>query len=244
MMTSDAKRMVGRAAAARLFGCSGLLALLMGLWAGGAEAQSLSADIVMLRGDSPVRVGQLSARDGRVRIETIEFPDGFFLVDAAAARQTAYFVRPLARLYMDARQSSRLTQWFVPADPDAPCPQWQAMARLAAQGIGNGGEGEWRCEQTGEETIDGRNVVRFRVSTAAGQTYSGWIDREQKFPLRIKTGDGDVITLEHIQHEPPPASSFELPANYRKFSPEALIERIKQSDVWVPKPDGESPSRR
>jgi hypothetical protein len=33
-----------------------------------------------------------------------------------------------------------------------------------------------------------------------------------------------------------PASSFELPASYRKFNPEALIEQIKQSDVWVSRP--------
>jgi hypothetical protein len=26
---------------------------------------------------------------------------------------------------------------------------------------------------------------------------------------------------------------FEPPSNFRKFSPEALIEQIKQSDVWV-----------
>ena len=34
--------------------------------------------------------------------------------------------------------------------------------------------------------------------------------------------------------EAPPASLFELPPDLRKFNPEALIERIKHSDVWVP----------
>jgi len=73
--------------------------------------------------------------------------------------------------------------------------------------------------------------------SGAGEGYLGWIDRESGFPLRIRTEDGSLITLEKIRDGSLPASSFEVPANVRKFSPEALIERIKQSDVWVAKPD-------
>jgi hypothetical protein len=207
--------------------------------AGAARAQQFSAEIVTRHGDAggdardvaSVRMGKLSVRDGRVRIEATDFADGFFLLDTMAATPTAYFIRPAARLYMEARQSSRLTQLFVPIDPEAPCQQWQAMARLA----GRAAEGEWHCERLGEETIGGRSTIVFRVSAADGQAYSGWIDRILKFPLQIKTGD-DVLMLEEIKDEPQPASSFELPGNYRKFSPEALIEQMKQSDVWVFKP--------
>jgi hypothetical protein len=192
-----------------------------------AQAQQFSADIVMRHDDVPAPAGRLSVSNGRVRIETAEIPDGFFLTDTA--KPSAYFVRPGARLYMEARQSSRLTRLFVPLDPDAPCRQWQAMARLS----GVTGEGDWRCERTGEETIDGHNTVAFRAMSGEGQEYFGWIDRERHFPLRIRSEDGAVITLERIRDEPQPASSFEVPESYRKFSPEALIERIKQSDVWV-----------
>lgn len=130
---------------------------------------------------------------------------------------------------MDARQSSQLTRLLVPVDPDEPCWQWQAMARVA----GLAGQGDWRCERTGEESIDGRNSIVFRAVSGSGETYVGWVDRERQFPLRIKTPNGTVISLENIRDEPQSASSFELPSNAQKFSPEALIERIKQSDVWV-----------
>src|ERR1700761_7266637 len=121
------------------------------LCAGSARAQAFSAEIVTRRDaagdvahdDASVRLGRLSALDGRVRIETSEFPDGFFLIDTVAATPTAYFVRPAARVYMEARQSSRLTQLFAPVDPEAPCPQWQAMARVA----GRPSAGEWHCER-------------------------------------------------------------------------------------------------
>ena len=45
--------------------------------------------------------------------------------------------------------------------------------------------------------------------------------------------DGTVIAIENIKDEPQSVSLFELPPGFRKFSPEALIEQIKQSDVWV-----------
>jgi hypothetical protein len=206
---------------------------------GAAQAQQFSADIVTRHDDVSTRAGRLSVRDGMVRIETAEHADGFFLVDTA--KPSATFVRPGARVYMDARQSSRLTRMFVPLDPDAPCQQWHLMAHLA----GVTGESEWRCERTGIETIDGHSTVVFRASSKTGEELVGWIDRERKFPLRIKCGDGAVITLEQIKDEPQGASSFELPAGYRKFSPEALVERIKQSDVWVATPDGDDqPSHR
>jgi hypothetical protein len=117
----------------------------------------------------------------------------------------------------------------VPVDPDNPCPRWQAMAKLA----GVPGQGDWRCERTGEETIGTRSTIGYRVVPASGQEFLGWVDPARKFPLRIKTEDGAVITAESISDEPQPVQAFEMPANLRKFDPLALIQQIKQSDVWV-----------
>lgn len=191
-----------------------------------AEAQQFSADIVMQRGAATTPAGRLRVLDGKVRIETPDFADGFFLLDVA--KPSAYFVRPAARIYMDARQSSKLTRLLVPVDPDQPCRQWRAMAHLA----GLAEQGDWRCERIGEEEIGGRHADAFRVVTGSGELF-GWIDRARKFPLRIKTEDGTIIALEQIKDEPQSAPLFEPPSNFRKFSPEALIEQIKQSDVWV-----------
>jgi hypothetical protein len=206
---------------------------LFGIFA--AQAQQFSADIVVRHERVSSAAGRLSVRDGKVRIETAEHADGFFLVDPA--KPSATFVRPGTRVFMDAGQSTRLTRVFVPVDPDAPCRQWQAMAQLA----GVAGEGAWRCERTGEETIEGRSAVVFKVISGAGQESVGWIDRELKFPLRIKTEDGALLALTAIKDEPQPTASFEIPASFRKFSLDALMERIKQSDVWVAQP-GEQPS--
>jgi hypothetical protein len=194
-----------------------------------ASAQQFSADLVITPrgGAATAPAGKLHVFDDKVRLETPELADGFFLIDGA--KPAAYFVRPAARVFMEARQSSWLTRMFVSVDPDNPCRQWQAMATLA----GVPGQGDWRCERIGEEAIGGQNVIGYRAVSAPGQEFLGWIDRARKFPLRIKTGDGAIITAENIHDEPQPAQSFEIPPGLRKFDPQALIQQIKQSDVWV-----------
>jgi len=194
-----------------------------------AQAQQFSADLVTTRGDgeAAVAAGKLRVSNGNVRIETPELADGFFLVNGA--RPTAYFVRPAARTFMEARQSSRLTRIFVPVDPGEPCRQWQIMARLA----GAADQSDWRCERVGEATIGGRNTTAYRIVSTPGRELFGWIDIARQFPLRIKMEDGSTITAENVRDEPQPAQLFEVPQGFRKFDLETLIQRIRQSDVWV-----------
>jgi hypothetical protein len=218
--------------------CLGIL-MCAGLLAGGLApvmAQSFSADILTVRNNTAVPAGRLRVLDDRVRIETTELPNAFFLVDAS--KPSAYFVRPAMHIYMDARQSSRLTQLFVPVDPNDPCGRWQVMAQLA----GIAGQGDWRCERMGTEAVDGRTTIVFRAFSGSDQEYLGWIDPVRRFPLRIETEGGSALMLENIRDEVQPASSFELPADLRKFSPEALVEQIKQSDVWVSEPKQDASS--
>jgi hypothetical protein len=194
-----------------------------------AQAQQFSADLVTTRGDDAAAVpaGKLRVFNGAVRIETPELADGFFLVDGA--RPAAYFVRAAARVIMDARQSSQLTRIFVQVDPDDPCRQWQALARLA----GAADQGDWRCERAGEGAVGGHHTTAYRAVSGAGREIVGWIDAARKFPLRIETEDGATITAGNVRDEPQPAQLFEVPQGFRKFDPETLIQRIKQSDVWV-----------
>src|ERR1700759_2936075 len=77
------------------------------------RAQEFAADLVRSQtGAARMPAGRLLVHGDNVRIETPELPDGFFLIDGA--KPAAYFVRPAMHVYMDARQSSRLTGWFVP----------------------------------------------------------------------------------------------------------------------------------
>ncbi len=225
----DRYRMLG---SRRLRAC--LLALVGSALAGtSAAAQQFSADLVARQGEKVVRVGSLRVSESKVRIETTDFADGFFLIDGA--KPAAAFVRPRAKVFMDARQSSPLTQMFVPVDPDEPCRQWRAMASLAAPVEPD----NWHCERDGEGTVGDRKADVYRIVAAPGGGFVGWIDRERKFPVQIKTGDGTMIAIENIRDELQPAQAFEIPSGARKFDPRALIDRIRQSDVWVAPPASE-----
>ena len=197
-----------------------------------AWAREFSADLVRTQvGTAPVPAGRLIVHGDNVRIETPELPDGFFLIDGA--KPAAYFVRPATHLYMDARQSSRLTGWFVPVDPDDPCRQWQAMVRQA----GGADPGDLRCERVGEEIIGGRRLIGYRVVAGASEQFLGWIDPTDGLPLQIKTRDGDIVSVENIQDAPQPLPLLQVPQGFRKFDPEMILRQVRQSDVWVAPPE-------
>ncbi|MGC1519892.1 MAG: hypothetical protein WA803_00010, partial [Steroidobacteraceae bacterium] len=119
---------------------SSALGLALGLGLGfahtGNAAESnppreFSADVVS-RDAAGVPVGgsaRLYAAGHKVRIETPDVPAGFFLIDSDSS--TTLFVGTTRRVFMDAKQSTRLTQIFVPVNPRDPCPQWRAAAQTA-----------------------------------------------------------------------------------------------------------------
>jgi hypothetical protein len=213
--------------------CSKVLLLLScaGAFAETPPAHEFSADIVSrdATGAATDGGGRMFVSNGKVRIEPTNTPAGFFLIDGAAA--TSLFVRPAQQVFMDARQSSRLTQIFLPVDPNVPCSQWQAAARNA--GVPNAG-GDWHCERIDTAPVDGHDItIQYAVVSPNRESTQRWIDTALDFPVKLRQSDGATLALEHIRVEPQPASLFTVPASYRKSDPQALIDRIKQSDVWV-----------
>ena len=215
-----------------------LLASVLASAAASAEPppskHAFSADIVS-RDASGAAIGtggRLYAANGKVRIETTDAAAGFFLVDGATT--TSLFVRPQQRVFMDARQSTRLTRIFLPLDPGSPCEQWQAAAK--ASGLPSAA-GDWHCERKENSSINGRETLEYSVTSSdnAAATQS-WIAPDLGFPVKWRASDGTTFTLEHIRVEAQPAELFAVPADYRKLDPQALIERIKHSDVWAAPP--------
>jgi hypothetical protein len=209
--------------------------LMLVLTSGGASggpspAHEFSADIVS-RDAAGTEVGaaaKLYAANGKVRIETPEASAGFFLIDGAAG--TALFIRSSGRVFMDARRSSRLTQIFVPIDLNDPCRQWQAATSDAD---GPSGRGDWRCARAGTAWVGDRIAIEYRVMSPDQRSSERWIDPDLEFPIKLQAADGTTIALEHIRIEAQPISLFAVPPGYHKLDPQALIERIKHSDVWV-----------
>ena len=98
----------------------GMAACAAAMFAAAAAAQQFSADLVSAgtEGMAVGTPGRIHVSNGKVRLETPEVRSGFFVIDGSA--NTAYFVKPAQRIFMDARQSSVLAQIFVPVDPGGP----------------------------------------------------------------------------------------------------------------------------
>jgi hypothetical protein len=195
--------------------------------------QQFSADLVATAvvSGAAQTTGKIYVSNSKVRIETPDFPEGLFLLDGNA--HTAYFVKPAQRVVMDAKQSTWLTQILVPLDPSDPCRQWQAMADIA--GAADRG-GRWLCDRLGVESAGEGNVIKYRAISPEGAAIDCRIDSQLGFALSVHRGDGAVMELRNIQGGSPPASLFEIPPNFHRFDPHQLIDRIKQSDVWVEPP--------
>ncbi len=199
-----------------------------------AQAQSFSADLVAIdAGGQDGKSGKVLVDAGKVRIDAPELPQGFFILEPSL--KVSYYVRPSQFVFMDAKQSSQLTQLLVPVDPDAPCAQWQMMAKIAD--IPDSSR-TWRCERLGEEAIDGHATLKYRAVSPKGAAITAWVDPELKFLLRFRSQDGSGVDIKTIKLGAQDKSLFEIPADYDRFDPKEMIERVKQSDVWVepPKP--------
>jgi hypothetical protein len=197
-----------------------------------APAREFSADIVT-RDAAGLTVGtaaKLYVANRKVRIETPEAPAGFFLIDGGSG--TALFVQPAQRVFMDAKQTTRLTQIFVPFDND-PCRQWRAAAENAGRlSVG----GDWRCGRPRAAGVGDRGPIEYRVVVPDHESSQLWIDPDLEFPVKQRAADGTTIELEHIRSGTQSASLFAVPPGSRKFDPQALIDRIKHSDVWAGHP--------
>jgi hypothetical protein len=205
--------------------------------AGPSPAREFSADIVT-RDAAGLTLGtaaRLYVANHKVRIETPEAPAGFFLIDGDAG--TFLFVQPAQQVFMDAKQSTRLTQVFVPVDPNDPCRQWRAAATNAAvPSAGVQSVGDWRCERMDAAGVGHRDTIEYRVVFPDHESSQRWIDPALEFPVKQRAADGTTTVLEHIRIETQAASLFTVPPGSRKFDPQALIDRIKHSDVWAGHP--------
>jgi hypothetical protein len=189
------------------------------------QTPEFSADIVTHDpAGANVNAGaRLYVSRGKVRIDLANAATGFFLVDTQSTH--ALFVRPSQHLYMDARQSTGVTQLFLPADPHDPCQLWQVAARHAGT---QSAQDKWNCERVNA----GHNIGYIVGSTPENSTQR-WIDPELSFPVKVRTADGTTLELKNIKKTAQPADLFVIPPGYRKSDPPVPDRRAKSRDLWA-----------
>jgi hypothetical protein len=156
---NEATAMRAMLAANAVFACAAAAVLCAGSL---VRAQQFSADLVVSNAAGGIigSPGKIFVADRKVRIETAEFPNSYLLVDGTVP--AAYLVRQRLRVFMDAKQSSRLTRLFVSSGGTDPCPQWRSMGEVA--GI-EGDSSRWHCEVEEPETVGGRATTKFETTS-------------------------------------------------------------------------------
>ena len=81
--------------------------------------------------------------------------------------------------------------------------------------------------------IEGHPAVEYQVLSPGHASSQRWMDSILGFAVRSQGSDGSTVALENIRIESQSLSLFSVPPDYRKLDPQALIERIKHSDVWA-----------
>jgi hypothetical protein len=186
--------------------------------AGPAVAQQFSADLVMQgREASP---GKIYVADGKVRMENVGGP-GVMLADARA--NSAYVLMPQQKMYLDMKMTGRMTQVFMPVNPNNPCPQWQEMAKEAHKDAS-----QWSCKRVGNETVNGRSTVKYQAASPQGEVHYAWLDTKLNFLMKTQDPDGKGMELKNIKEGAQPASLFEIPAGYQKMDMQQMMQQRMQ----------------
>ena len=91
-----------------------------------------------------------------------------------------------------------------------------------------GAAGAWHCERIARSADELPDLIGYRVVTSDHASSERWVDTHLAFPVRV--------LAEHVRPGVQPTELFALPPGYQHFDPQALIERIKHSDVWAAPP--------
>lgn len=125
------------------------------------------------------------------------------------ATHSSIVVMDQQHMYMEMpmQMAARRNPYFFRSDDvDDVCADWLKL--------------EWNkggsCHKVGNETVNGRNAVKFEGTNAKGEAGSVWMDPKLRFPIKWQGTNGGG-ELRNIQEASQPASLFEVPSGYRKF---------------------------
>ena len=133
---------------------------------------------------------------------------GAFIMNLATQTSTVLMEQQHMYMEMPAKTTSQRSgyNFFRTGDVENACADWMA------QSWNKGGT----CHKVGNETVNGRNTVKYDGTNSNGEAGTIWIDPKLRFPVKWvgKNGTGE---LRSIQEGSQPSSLFEVPAGYNKL---------------------------
>jgi hypothetical protein len=170
-----------------------------------ALSQDFSADLVRQKPQNTPAT-KVSVSGDKVRFEVAGQKKASFAVINVAQR-TSTMVLPDTKSYIVSPPGHLASPLplFPIDDPENACKAWE-------KSMGNPGT----CKKIGDETVNGREAVKYTGAMENGDTGTAWIDRKLHFPIKWE-GEKTAAELENIQEGPPDAKLFEIPSDYQKL---------------------------
>jgi hypothetical protein len=180
-----------------------------------------SAEIVDLqKPGTPTQAKIYFAKD-KIRVESQTggaHGGGAVIINFATQTSTVLMAQQHMYMEMPAQaQSQRMgyaSAFFQAGDVENACGDWQKMGH-------NQGSS---CHKVGNETVNGRNTVKYESTNASGDVSHFWLDPKLRFPVKWE-GKNSGGELRNIQEGGQPASLFEVPAGFTKMDMGAMMQQ-------------------
>lgn len=174
-----------------------------------ARAQGFSADLFDLSVKPPVSMGKVYAKGDKVRVERAdtgsEGARPIVIVDLAKHEATILDGNSHAYIQTDLGPEAGIS-FFHLSDANNACAELDKMAKMLGS-----------CKKAGNETVDGRNTMKYQGTTDDGKDIIVWADPEVHYVIKWQGKDGDMGEMRNIKVEDQAASLFEVPSNYHKM---------------------------
>jgi hypothetical protein len=183
-------------------------------------AQEFAADIYSSSHADNSSSPRIYVEKDKMRVESKERGGRSGAAIINLATQTMDVLIPERQMYMEMAQgqgpgAQHMFSFFRIEDVDNACGQWVKMARKP------GGT----CHKIGNETVNGRNAVKYEGTNTDGETSQVWIDPKLKFPIKWPS-KSDMGELRNIQEGSQPDSIFSIPSGYQKMDMGSMMQQI------------------
>jgi len=184
--------------------------LILALSASFIQAQTeFSAEVVDSHKQGANSQSKISFSKDKIRFDSRDGDNsGAFIMNLS--NQTMTILMPQQHMYMEmpagAQEQRNMFSFFKTSDAENACADWLKLAN------NKGGS----CHKLGNETVNGRNTVKYEGTNSKGEASQVWLDPKLRFPVKWQ-GSGGSGELRNIQEGSQPASLFAIPAGYTKM---------------------------
>lgn len=216
---------------------SGAIALLVVSSAMASEKRTeFSADMVIVQSTGETLTENLYVGKGRARLDRLGQTGENIRVSSLLMdfdHQLLYLLLPQDRMYLKIQGSNGIyfykgANLFRPQTPDSACSDW--VPEADSRGV------TLRCEQGGQEVLDGRPTRKWDATASNGAHGTLWYDPELNFVIKVlrvsKEGIQSGYELRRIKLGTQPPELFEVPLGYRQFTFNRLFDLLTRLGQW------------